>query len=473
MRENKKIPSFWTRFTREERGVTLLEILLVVGVLASISVGLVTLMDSWAEQQKTEKVARHLRVVHAAAEAYLRDNFSAIQTAVTLSGGSMEIPIDDGENDADETTSGVYTWFLKSGGTYLPANYQERTIYGQPFTVLVRSPDATTLEAMVVTSVRPYDLQAMMSVANAAGASAGLITGRNIGNFRTNRFTGAFNTWQRNLALYGTAATNWQAADTTTMAQDEAHLAAIIEVDGSDILENYMFRVDVDASTVSENRMFTDLDMNGNSFDNLNAAVADKADIAGALNVNAPVMTVSGGLTVENDATIGGEMTIDGTLELSGLLNSGNVNVGNNSTINTINGQTSAILDIQDTGITTGLNAVDVISTTTDVNAGTIDSTGTGQFNVTNMTLGGTADVAGFGATQATGASVNITGNFISRNAVNLSGGNINLGSPDLRDFNNATGSFDPLAPNAVSLDAVIGSRSTANCATSTNGNCN
>lgn len=466
--------NFWTRHKsamikklyQEEHGFSLLELLLVIGVFASIAIGVVEITDNWTQRQKVESAATHLGVVHSAAQAYVEDNFTNIEAAALGAGGNLTIPIDD---------DGIgQPFFLKEGGTYLPANFNPRNIYRQDLEVLINRVSATRLEAVVVSTNRAVDFAEMLSVAQTMGPNAGLAVGQTAGGYNQNDFSGVNNAWDVPLANF--AGTGWSVAN--PLAIDEAHLAAYFEVDQNAAIDDYLYRVDI-AGQPDANRMFTDLDMNNNTMNNAAEMSADFAGVTGNLTVQAANMDVSQGYVAEGDITAD-RLEVIGSLDVTSMVTNGNINVGNQLNItgdmtgNGFNIGSGNFTRVNSTALTNAnvVNTDNVVSVNMNFNgAGSSvimnSNTSLNANNLNNVTAVqaealGAAVLQNINRLRPNGARLDV------RNTVNV--GSVNTNNGRVGDNSFSQGSFDEDSPNPVNLNVNI--NTLIGCATTTNGNC-
>lgn len=454
-------------FLRDQRGITLLEILLVVGVFGSLSVGIITLTNTFAEQERIERAATHLRIVHAAADAYINDNFTILEAALFASGIPVEVPL----NDPNPVNAPDLDDYLKKDGIYLPVNYSPNNVFGQDLTVLVRRVSATQLEGMVVSEGRAISLDSMVQVAKSAGAIAGLVVGADIGGFDDAAFTGAFGGWSVPLTSY--AALGWNAANPRNA--DTAHLAARIIINEAAAIDNFLYRVDITGQPEA-NRMAVDLNMNNNTFDNAVAMIADRVVSTSNMVVNAPVMNIDDGLGVEGNIDVTGALRVQGSINLGALIATGDINAGNSVTADSVDGAGTTEIDSGQMGVSASVEA-DTISARDIAFSGTssiLSLNDQSIMNTTNMTGVITGDVSSMGVTQMTSGLVEVSGSFTSEGSVNITGAgsSADFGSNvSISDTGGNQGDFDPANGSNVNLNASIGA--ITNCATTTNGICN
>lgn len=115
-----------------QTGVTLLEVVLALGILAFVTVGLNQLSDRFADDTKSTVAAGQVRTFGEAAKSYIKDNYAAVQAvATTTSPALIDVPT------------------LIAAGK-LPAGYQNKNAFDQSTCALVLEPTANRLQAMVI-----------------------------------------------------------------------------------------------------------------------------------------------------------------------------------------------------------------------------------------------------------------------------------------------------------------------------------
>lgn len=141
-----------------QRGLTLLEVILALAVLALVSLGLNQLADRFAEDTRAAVAANQLRTIGEAARSYIRDNYAAVQTV------------------ASATTPALIDVATLTAAGKLPPGSANSNSYGQASCVLVLQPAAGRLQALVVTEGgSAIGDVALASIAGAVGGSGGAV----------------------------------------------------------------------------------------------------------------------------------------------------------------------------------------------------------------------------------------------------------------------------------------------------------
>lgn len=148
----------------------------------------------------------------AAASAWIKDNYSTVTATATT------------------TTPHKLNVATLVAANYLPAGYSSVNPYNQTTCILTLEPAANKLETVVVTEGGVEIQQGRVpTVANLVGSSGGYIMPDNV------TAQGSFGGWSRNISLFiadncsGTAAT-------------KNHLTGALFLDGSDLLNDYLYR---------------------------------------------------------------------------------------------------------------------------------------------------------------------------------------------------------------------------------------
>jgi type II secretory pathway pseudopilin PulG len=116
-----------------QRGISLLEVILGLTVLAMVTVSLGELADRFSEDTRNTIVASQVRSFGEAARSYIKDNYAAVQAV------------------ASATTPAIIELPTLIAAQKLPAGYQNANAFGQSTCALVFEPSANRLQAMVVT----------------------------------------------------------------------------------------------------------------------------------------------------------------------------------------------------------------------------------------------------------------------------------------------------------------------------------
>lgn len=271
---------------KNARGVTLIEALMGVAILGATYFGLTQVMSAQAQDIKGQVAAQQLKVIQAATQRYIRDNYNDLSDD-----GAAEI------NHADLFTQG-----------YLPPTYAEdpgaptvirANPWGQEYHLLYNG-NGTEVQAVVMTNPPTNsDAQQIPSgelggIAQLMGADGGFycdnnpagtynVVGvcRDIGNNAvTNTAIGAHGGWEMDMAQF---------AGITGLTIRQGGLAAAASFGDDQVLNDYLYRYDI--GVPAANQMFTELEMNNqgiifNTDDtgggtNYTIAIGDENDAAG------------------------------------------------------------------------------------------------------------------------------------------------------------------------------------------------
>lgn len=150
-----------------QAGLTLLEVLVSLGILATVTTGIVALSNQQNEKTKASVVALHARLVGTAASEYIKDNYSLLLSTATATQPAL-IRVSD----------------LVAAGK-LQAGFNSLNARGQDTCVLVLKQSATNLTSILVTEGgETIDDLTLGQVASEIGAAGGGIYSTAPGNMR-------------------------------------------------------------------------------------------------------------------------------------------------------------------------------------------------------------------------------------------------------------------------------------------------
>lgn len=133
-----------------------MEILASIGVMAAIIAGVTRLANDYMDDTKTALAAQQMVTVGNAAQAYIKDNYTAVM------------------GNATATTPALITIPMLTAAGYLQAGFQTTNNYGQSVCVVVLEPTANNLNALVVAEGgTTIDDLTLGGLALAIGASGG------------------------------------------------------------------------------------------------------------------------------------------------------------------------------------------------------------------------------------------------------------------------------------------------------------
>jgi prepilin-type N-terminal cleavage/methylation domain-containing protein len=142
-------------FQKRQAGVTLLEMMIALGILAAVSMGVGQITQMYANNQKIATAAQQIASVGQASQAYINDNLSAVLAVATATTPAV-IPASALRNYA--------------------AGIQSTNALGQTMCTLVLQPSAGQLTAIVVTAGgTTVDDSSLGTLAGIIGAAGGAI----------------------------------------------------------------------------------------------------------------------------------------------------------------------------------------------------------------------------------------------------------------------------------------------------------
>lgn len=306
----------------KQNGFTLLELLLVVSVFSVLLAGATVALDDWQKDTINRRVAAEMNELQNAAESYVRLNFEAIITPLTLD-DVIEIPIAD---------------IIADG--FLPTGYDSLNSFRQDLRVMARYVDddsisGDVIEVIAFSESNPIENSRLFKSAREGGTKIGVISNLNISATCCNGLiSSVHSTWSVPLTDYATLA-----PALPTPIADSGFLAGYgrISLQETILSDNYLLRAP-DPGSADANTMETNLDINGNSILNANFIVSDNLELTGDLQINntsgsGNALSVADNLTatsmniLSNGDNTKGNLTIlgNGTIDPG----SGDFNVGN------------------------------------------------------------------------------------------------------------------------------------------------
>lgn len=190
-----------------QRGVTLIEMLLSIGIMGLVIAAAATLVDNHLQKTRLAATAQHMKIFGDAVQAYIKDNYIDLTQANmhNVPVATQIIPAVITVDTLRNTPIGLPTG-PASKTRYLPSNYDPVNAYGQTICARVLQPKPNELYALVVTdfipslTVKPTaisDLDLGL-LAGMIGASGGGIYNKT-GNLPKQTAKGTLGKWQFNL----------------------------------------------------------------------------------------------------------------------------------------------------------------------------------------------------------------------------------------------------------------------------------
>ncbi|MBU6235120.1 MAG: shufflon system plasmid conjugative transfer pilus tip adhesin PilV [Alphaproteobacteria bacterium] len=404
-----------------QKGFTLLEVLMVIGLMSMLLAGMYKVFDDWAQRSQNRTAASDILRLQNAAEEYVLANFDAFTTGADLN-VFREIDIND----------------LKTFN-YLPSGYVARNAFKQDMRVFRRfvhvekkNRDGTdalnasgsqiyinTIEVVAVSDNRGAVIvrvpnKRLLDTAQAGGPDMGVISNMVLaGTTFVNRATSVYNGWY--VALAALAGAGYAA----TPDANGGYLSSygIVTAEGTEPNDEWLYRLAINGRP-ELNRMDTDLRMNNNPIQNVGTFVADKVNVTG----NAVMRGVGQGVTSDTAQA----MTVEQAMMVAGATES-RVNMkdtsgvcrfatsGLNRTVNDTAGtctmQGGEVQVIAATGnATMGLTTLTADgSTITDITNVTNNTDSRGVSNFQTLTATGNMTAT----QQVIAPTTNVTGNTI------------------------------------------------------------
>lgn len=171
------------RTRKNQSGFTLLEMIVVIGLMAIGMILIYTMMANSAERERETVAASHMRRIVDAADRYISDNYAALIAT------------------ADATTPAILTPATLRSAQYLGNQVGDLNPYGQTYEIRVLEPTAGRLQALIITNGgQGVPEGSLRRIARQIGPEGGYVSSS--GNTTV---TGAYGGWSTSLSSYGSA----------------------------------------------------------------------------------------------------------------------------------------------------------------------------------------------------------------------------------------------------------------------------
>ena len=341
-------------FIKHQKGISLLEVLLVVGIMSVLVTGAAEIFDDWFEKSVDRKVATEMSELQNAAEQYVKLHMEEVaNTRVPNVGDTDEIDVAD-LIDRD----------------FLSDQYDPRNSFGQSLRVLIRNAGDNTVGGTAVEVVtiaddrdgidsRVPDLR-LFNAALSGGPQLGLISAADLGaTCCDGNIQSAYGEWSVPLSDFSPL------YNRTPDIDAGGYMAAYGRVSMNEVGDDrHLYRVEVDARP-ELNRMMTNIDMNNQNITNAGTIVSDNMTVGRNAVLNGRetsgfsspyVIAVSddfegnGRMNIQRDGDTKGSLIIEGDDDNG----THDLNVANNVTLQTANGQAitnfAAVTNVQNLG---------------------------------------------------------------------------------------------------------------------------
>lgn len=398
-------PMTQTRSSHAESGFSLLELLLVMGVIGILMLGVTQITRSWVDGESSNTAGQHMARVTNIVQKYINARGLTLpESDDVLADGAL----------AGSDWEDLYNMLDEEG--LLAADGSLQSPAGSALMITYSNVGGMHRAAIFTTTNLP-NLRAL-KIARHIGTTGGTVatTPASPSPATANSALGAFGQWQIPLADLMPSGFLFPCARTAT----NGCVISVVGYSTEELCGPYLFR-DSALCGVAGNTMHTSLDMNGNSIQNAgdvdteNLTVTTLANL-GDTNVNGTA-TLNGEVTASDTMSVGGAMTVNGDAFFS-------ENVTMNGAGNTLN--------------VTNLNSHTVTSTdisTNNLNATNMNVNGNMLVN-SNMTVQGNLNVNSSSAL----APSTIYANVVNAGQVNANGGGINAGTMTVKNTMTVTG---------------------------------
>lgn len=322
-----------------EKGFTLLELLLVIGLTTTLVIGFGRLSSLWANRELAELSGVHMQKIAEVTESYIRANAAA--NPPILASGDITAAIVAELPDE-----------LKVAGEII--NPVQRTA---PINIGLQI-NGDDYEALIYTTGPAIPYSRLLPAARAAGGAGGMITDINPVIDTPNIAKSAFGLWEVNVLPFTGGPLNVD-------RDDGGQLVSYITFSSEEIFGAYLYRQDMDAAVGRPelNTMFTDLNMNGFALTGAGIVETTNMEVYNTATLNQ--LAVDGNTTFTGSVDITGNTAVGGTMAVTNDVTvvNGNVEVGAGD----INAQTVNV----NTAFASEVNAPNVSATNLDVTANT------------------------------------------------------------------------------------------------------
>lgn len=332
-----------------ESGITLLETLLSVGVLAVLLLMVTQFFETFIRKEVSQSVGDYMTLIQSASNETVQtvERFNALYARVTANGGVLEIPIHA------ETGVNPDNISLELGGagvtrsTIVSDTFRDRLPRQERITVVVRevpgTPRALVLMAATLDRIEEDLLRGYAEAIGPGGGYVSAIVPTDGGLCASEPacqglIRSGFGTWSDTVALF--AGTRWgdTVVATPPTEGDGGYLVSYRFISETEIAGDYLFRIPMPAAP-ELNRMNAALDLAGNNLVGVdNITVNDELVVERELHAQGSIY-IDGDLRVVGDMQVNGDIrmqnttvapTYQDTAALSvGVIERGNVMVGN------------------------------------------------------------------------------------------------------------------------------------------------
>jgi type II secretory pathway pseudopilin PulG len=376
-----------------QKGLSLLEVILALIISASFIVLLLQQTLSASFTIKNQSVSSQVQELYLATQQFLNSNsnYTAIIAGTTVGGAPIVIPV--GKTTAGGTVptgptvvvpangnNPQYTTVIPSlqSGGYLPTNFINVNSYDQNYELLVRQTQAGVIEGLLISFDNASSIAIPDKYLGTIAAKIGAY-----GGYEPATLTSALPNCpagpNTNGCITGTYG-GWETTSATWNSIPKAgHIMATLIFNNGVQDVDYLYRDSITGNP-QVNKMDTDINMNGNSLDNVN-----NLNVGTITSSSGGVVTVNGSVLQVTDNAAPYALLVTGNEYASG-----NVNIASNEVVggNIISGGNITAI---------GTLSAQSIQSTTNINAGTtISAIGniTSSGNITGQVIQSTNSYA-------------------------------------------------------------------------------
>ena len=310
---------FIKQYKKKQKGLTLIETAMVLGVIAISMVGLSQMMADNARTTRVKASSDKLVEITEATRKYVTANYTAL---VGLAGTGAPIVIPVAKTCATcAVPAGPGGLPSLQGAGYLPGTFIDINTNNQNHAVLIREPSANNLEIIITAyGGQAFPDDDLGNISGQLGSGGGGVY-QNSPTSPSTQITGSYGGWS-------TATSTWNASlgGTSVRPSPGRPAVALAFAGAAGAMDDYLNRYNT--GDPEANRMRTNIDMNG--FDINNANVVRSNYFQAAVDV-----TAGRDIIATRDLGAGRDANVTRNVNAGNNVSAGNVNYSVNNTYST------------------------------------------------------------------------------------------------------------------------------------------
>ncbi len=394
----------------QQRGFSLFEMLLTVGVAATFFIFLFNIGQTIARDQAIRASASYVQSIDEAVNVMLSDpaRFDVLYNNVVASGGVAQVSIDALKGNPSGVLNGL------PNNPILNSAFPAIGPFRQTYSVIFRTPPVVGTARVIESYVASQTLLEDTLVTRIAGAIGG--TGGALRDQSTvagvNNIRGAYGGWvaSTNNILISSWYTTIAGQSAPTL-QNGGYIVSYNYYDVSRIAKDYLYRNNT--GVPAHNTMYTDLSMGS-----YNVLGADTVSGTGALTSSE--LIVEGTTTFANAPSIAGSLQSDGPLALGSIGAAGGAGIQMSAAGSdvVVNNNTNATRAVFNNAFTTDSHTANALTTQdTTINSGNFNASNTNGINA-SAASGGLIVSGNVNVTNQVQSSAITTNNLTANNGL-------------------------------------------------------